>query len=199
MKKTVWIPLIFSTFVTMSSSSISTPSYIELQEKEKMCLYEEIQSSIAEAECIKLSSILVKKTKDSRLKKKKIIHTSHNMGKGINNFIPYSRVSMDLKEQLLLALSTCPYSSKVLVTSGFSKAKCHSKKSQHKIGEAVDIDWRKGGEEFLNWLDSDIGKQWLNDNKLDFQLEKIWKLKLHPKFFHNKRATGPHIHLFIKK
>ena len=114
-------------------------------------------------------------------------------------FKPHKRVNMLGTEEFSKALESCTYNGSCLITSAFSHSKCHSKNSQHKKGEAIDIDWRNEGEQFLEWLDSSEGKTWLELNNLIFELENISSMVYHPRYRYNRKATGPHIHLHIKK
>lgn len=74
-----------------------------------------------------------------------------------NIFVPYKRVNMKFHSSFKEALLDCPYTDKCLVTSAFSHSKCHSKKSKHKKGLAIDVDWGNSGEKFLQFLDSTEG------------------------------------------
>lgn len=111
-------------------------------------------------------------------------------------------IDMDISSELMEALEKCP-NKDATITSG----KRHSgyKKSLHRCGKAVDIHY---SEDFTNWLLSESGESWLNENKLEFFIEsKRLKDKndLPERFQKRYRyiawATGNkfHIHLNLKR
>jgi hypothetical protein len=75
--------------------------------------------------------------------------------------------------------------------------------SRHYTGNAIDIHF-ECGDEFLNWLDSTDGRNWLIQYQLYFYIEDSyssskflapWRLRLGENIFVNPKATGPHVHL----
>lgn len=79
-------------------------------------------------------------------------------------------------------------------------------KSQHGHGKAVDMEF---SHDLINWLISEEGQQWLGANNLMFYIEakpgspalKQYKSsEPYSKYvFENPSATGPHVHIQIKK
>lgn len=78
--------------------------------------------------------------------------------------------------------------------------------SQHTYGKAVDMEW---SGELIDYLVSEEGKLWLDQYNLMFYIEgkpgsfELRKYKVDSRYsqyvFENKRATGNHVHIGIKK
>jgi len=130
------------------------------------------------------------KKKSHKTKREKMINSQYK------SFIPYSRrVNMKISPELRLALSSCTFTGQCRVTSAFRP---WSSKSLHSKGRAIDIEWNSEGKYLLTWLETTEGSSWLKNNNLDFYLENIYEMRNHAKYFYNKKASGPHIHLWIE-
>lgn len=92
---------------------------------------------------------------------------------------------------------------KVLITS---LVRHWSNKSAHAHGKAADYNW---SEELISYLVTEGGKEWLKAHSLMYYIEdrpgskKLLPYKnseIHKEFvFENPHATGPHVHIQIKK
>lgn len=112
------------------------------------------------------------------------------------------RVNTKVSSELVAALDTFT-GPKVRITSLRRNWNAHS---QHTHGKAVDFEW---SPELIQWLGTVEGVQWLEDHNLMYYIEdRPGSRLLRPykadtstsKFvFENPNATGPHVHIGIKK
>jgi len=90
-----------------------------------------------------------------------------------------------------------------LITSATRK---WSKRSHHYYGNALDIRLDENGIAMAKWLITEEGKEWLNRWNIGYYIEDNQKRFIfgmfseehRPFFFVNPRATGPHIHIYLK-
>lgn len=149
------MPLLFLVFSRpISTSQGANPSsefYYNLsrEHKTEICLDTPVSIEVKEIE-----KLIPKKAVKQHIEIENGIYR-----KGIINetWQTYKRVNLKLVTHFSHALEECTYTGTCLITSAFSHSPCHSRKSLHKVGKAIDIDWRNGGEEFLMYLDSEEG------------------------------------------
>lgn len=120
------------------------------------------------------------------------------------NFKFYSNAKLKIDPKLYAALLDCPFKKPVQLTSIW---RGWTTRSAHYRGRAVDIGLNERGLDFLEWLASEEGKQWVDKYNLKFYIEDnrlsshLLKFKRHAKLsknvFLNPRATGFHVHLQI--
>lgn len=145
--------------------------------------------------CYEAFNLKSKKITTASRKAKKVSKTAHKGSIGL--FSLYKRANFtNIHNALTEALITYPGPANCLITSALRP---HCTKSLHSKGMAIDINWDEAGKEMANWLDSSDGITWLTANNLDYYLENISSKKGHPNYFWNPKATGPHIHLYMRK
>lgn len=114
----------------------------------------------------------------------------------------HGKLNTNITPELKLAMDTYEGPT-VLITSLVRHWNC---KSAHAHGKAVDYNW---SEALIDYLVTSKGKEWLAAHSLMYYIEdrpgskKLLPYKaseIHSKFvFENPHATGPHIHIQIKK
>lgn len=112
------------------------------------------------------------------------------------------RCDVNVSSLLKEALTTFP-GPKVRITS---LRRNWNSNSQHNHGKAVDMEW---SEELIDFLVTEEGSTWLSSHNMMFYIEdrpgsvKLRKYKQDPKYsefvFENPHATGPHVHLGLKR
>lgn len=122
------------------------------------------------------------------------------------NFLLYSNAKLKLDKDFYAALLDCNFQDTVQLTSIW---RGWNTRSAHYRGKAVDISIHNGGLQFLEWLASEEGKQWVEKYNLKFYIEDnrysswLLKFKNHKKLsknvFLNPKATGFHVHLQINE
>ena len=187
--------LIFGCIVCTFSSPVE--SKVNHLNEKILCKIEE-DEILTRYECFKLEQETSFKKVSIHKINKKSFKKSFESSKRLNTFVAYSGVNLNVDSVFRTALLQCPSSIECLVTSGKCNAKWRIKKSKHRIGKAVDLNWDSNGKAFANWLDTEEGIQWIKTYKLDYYLENISEKKGHDKYFYNRRGRGPHIHLFLK-
>lgn len=110
------------------------------------------------------------------------------------------RVKPNIDKELYKALSTYT-GPPATITSMYRP---HSKGSCHSIGRAVDIRWNENGKLMAEWLVSEDGVKWQQDNNLVIHFENIPDKRYRKDVFQyyymwNPNATGPHIHIEVNE
>ena len=100
-----------------------------------------------------------------------------------------------MNDQLAYALAY--YSGPIFIIS--SNYRRSNPRSKHYTGSAIDISTRLNFDELVKYLESSEGKNWLRTFDLGYQIENVSKYRFHRKYVYNKYATGPHIHLFVRR
>jgi len=114
-------------------------------------------------------------------------------------------VNGDISKELYAALldySMIPSApDSVGVTSG---KRTWTFRSRHYHGDAIDLRANENLQNFLAWIETDEGNDWLERNSLHFYIEDTWhspflrpweETSIDDFIFINRRATGPHVHL----
>lgn len=122
--------------------------------------------------------------------------------KSFLGFSLLGRCNTNISNLLRDALITFP-GPKVRITSLRRNWNTHS---QHNCGKAVDMEW---SEELIDFLVTEEATTWLDQHNLMFYIEdrpgsvKLHKYKNDLKYskyvFENPHATGPHVHVQIKR
>lgn len=122
--------------------------------------------------------------------------------KEVQGFKVLGRVNASISAQLDAALASYT-GPNVSITS---LRRYWNNKSAHRHGNAVDFEW---SPELIKWLETPEGVNWLTTNNLMYYIEAKPGTKVLQPYkqdsissqyvFENPNATGPHVHIQIKK
>jgi hypothetical protein len=102
----------------------------------------------------------------------------------------------------LIAYSNNPTSPKQALKVN-SAVRKDNPRSAHFSGNAIDIH-HSSADEFLCWVETEEGRRWLFDYRINFYIEDNthskflapWQKRMDQYVLVNPRATGPHIHIY---
>lgn len=139
--------------------------------------------------------------------RKRLQKTIKKEGKfiGTNLVLRHKGIDSRISPELYAAFLDCT-GPEVEVNS--AKRTCNPN-SDHFYGRALDIRYDAAGIAFANWLVSKEGTEWRERFGISFYVEASYSThpifrelggpKLEPFHFVNRRATGPHLHLFVER
>lgn len=168
-----------------------------LQDAQKIikCQRVEIDSLRREVECYEglthFTNIITEKKVKNFKHKRSVSRKFASFG--LFKICPYATFKLNNKFEEALGAYNGPTG--CIVTSALRE---HCVYSLHSKGKAVDIRWNDEGKQLAEWLDTEIGKEWLNKYNLSYYLENIREKKKHPHYLYNKNASGPHVHVYMK-